>query len=264
MAITYLGKGYYTGLSTDTKPTTGVPTNALFIETDRYGLWIYDGVYWRIERNRLPSVKKTGWWTGLATGSDLMASPTNSAGTTTVFVAADGRGARFDTTTTIGTWAGTRNTTALVLLAWNPIFRARFRINTTNADGNQRFFLGLLTTTTAFANSDDMFNALPAIGIGFRSTDTTYQIVSNDTTGATVFTPITGTPTIGVGIHTFEILGDFANTKWGFSFDGGAFQFLTNDIPTGTAALIPQGGMYNVTGVSRTWDNFWAEIESDK
>lgn len=46
MAITYLGNGQYQGLSSDTKPTTGVTTNSRFLETDTGITSYYDSATW--------------------------------------------------------------------------------------------------------------------------------------------------------------------------------------------------------------------------
>jgi hypothetical protein len=40
--------GRYTGLSSDTKPTTGVVAGATFVETDTGYRWVYDGSAWSL------------------------------------------------------------------------------------------------------------------------------------------------------------------------------------------------------------------------
>ncbi len=37
----------FIGLSTDTKPTVGVPAGSSFFETDTASGWVYDGIAWR-------------------------------------------------------------------------------------------------------------------------------------------------------------------------------------------------------------------------
>ena len=43
-----LGNIMYTGLSTDTKPTTNVPSGVLFFETDTFRVYVYDGTTWQL------------------------------------------------------------------------------------------------------------------------------------------------------------------------------------------------------------------------
>lgn len=52
MAVTYLGDGVYVGLDADTKPTTGVVTNALFFETDTGEISKYNGSSWDLINGR--------------------------------------------------------------------------------------------------------------------------------------------------------------------------------------------------------------------
>jgi len=47
MAIIQLASNRFNGLSTDTKPTAGVPTGTLFTETDTGGFFIFDGTIYR-------------------------------------------------------------------------------------------------------------------------------------------------------------------------------------------------------------------------
>jgi hypothetical protein len=272
MALKYLGNGNWKSLSTDAKPS-GVPTDTRLRYTDTNAEYYFDGTYWRIVRNpgSLPSSgRKTGWWTGLNSGDALLDSggtpSITSAGTpiTAVFDATAGRGARYDTSATAGVYAGCRNTFAVAMRAWNPVFRAKFRVTNPNADASQRFFCGITSVATALANSNDQLNAIHGVGIAIRSTDTVWQIATNDGANATVFTPVTGNPGVDATIRTIEIYGDEANTRFGVIFDGGAAQHFTVDIPTQTAALIPQACNYNVIAASRPFDLFWAEMESDK
>lgn len=37
----------YEGLSTDTKPTVNVEQGAVFLETDTYRRWLWDGLAWK-------------------------------------------------------------------------------------------------------------------------------------------------------------------------------------------------------------------------
>lgn len=48
MTVTYIGNATYRGLAADTKPTSGVATNALFVETDTRTRYLYNGTSWLV------------------------------------------------------------------------------------------------------------------------------------------------------------------------------------------------------------------------
>ena len=84
MAINYRGSGIYTGLSSDTKPTSGVATNALFIETNTGRISKYNGTSWDLLINNNSSVSKTSAYTLTAFDSVILASASGGAFTLTL------------------------------------------------------------------------------------------------------------------------------------------------------------------------------------
>ena len=46
MAVSYLGGGNLTGLSSDTKPVTDIPAGTKFLETDTQLLYVFNGTSW--------------------------------------------------------------------------------------------------------------------------------------------------------------------------------------------------------------------------
>ena len=175
-----------------------------------------------------------------------------------------GRGVRYTTGTTIGSWVGARGSTQYATRQFNPVFRCKFRLNQTNSGNVFRFFAGFATNTAVLADSNDPLNALNGIGVFIASTDTTFTIAHNDSVGATSTTAITGTPAIDTNAHTVEITADDGGTRFAFSWDGGANQYITSNIPAQTGPLNYHVYMYNVTTTSTNFDLFWAELESDK
>ena len=266
MTVTYLGNSQWMGLSTDTKPT-GIATGSSFRETDLNHTKFYDGTFWRVARFGLPGSRKIGWLTGLNTGDGLLASPSvtpTGSGTVAGQTDSTGRGVRYTTGTTIGSWVGARGSTQYATRQFNPVFRCKFRLNQTNSGNVFRFFAGFATNTAVLADSNDPLNALNGIGVFIASTDTTFTIAHNDSVGATSTTAITGTPAIDTNAHTVEITADDGGTRFAFSWDGGANQYITSNIPAQTGPLNYHVYMYNVTTTSTNFDLFWAELESDK
>ena len=267
MAVTYLGNSQWMGLSTDTKPT-GIATGSSFRETDLNITKFYDGTIWRIARFSLPSAKKTGWWPplgGTSHGTGLLAS-SPGAGTITSVTDTTGRGVQFATGTVTGTYAGARGPTQFVSRQFNPVFRIRFRLDQDNTGNVLRFFAGFATNSAVLPDSNDPLSGISGVGIQINSTDTTWKIGHNDGGGAglAVQTNVTGSPALDTNIHVLEITADEANSRFLVSWDGGANQAISSDIPASTSLLNVHASMYNVTTTSVSWDMYWAEVEVDK
>jgi hypothetical protein len=265
MAVTYLGNSQWSGLSTDTKPT-GIATGSSFRETDLNHTKFYDGTFWRVSRFGLPSSRKIGFWTGLGTtGDGILTSPVTAGTLSGVVDSTAGRGAQYATGTSAGTWAGIRGSTQSIIRAYNPIFRLKFRLDQTNSGNVMRYFAGFATNTAVIPNTDDPLSGIFGVGLQINSTDTTFKIGHNDGGGAGLAaqTNITGTPAIDTSVHTIEIAADNANTRFGVSWDGGAYQFISSDIPFSTSALNVHAAIYNVTTTDVSHDIFYGELESD-
>jgi hypothetical protein len=266
MTVTYLGNSQWMGLSTDTKPT-GVATGSSFRETDLNHIKFYDGTFWRVPRFGLPSSRKIGWWSalgGTTHGEGLLISSIGAGTQSGVTDATVGRGVQYATGTSAGTWAGSRGPTQTSIRQYNPIFRLKFRLDQDNTGNVLRFFAGLATNTAVLPNTDDPLNAINGFGVLINSTDTTFTIGHNDNSGATVQTAITGTPALDTSVHTIEIIADDGGTRFGLSWDGGAYQYITSNIPTQTGPLNIHAAIYNVTTTSTSWDMFYGELEQDK
>ena len=64
MAVTYIGNGIYLGLAGDTKPTTGVATNAIFVTTNKPAIHYYNGSAWQTD---VPSLTTAQTFTAVQT-----------------------------------------------------------------------------------------------------------------------------------------------------------------------------------------------------
>jgi hypothetical protein len=96
--------------------------------------------------------------------------------------------------------------------------KAKFKLNSTTA---MRLWVGLQQTSTTFSGGDDPLNNTNGVLIGLRSTDTIYQVgTNNGTNQATQFTAVTGDPTKDTTtVRTVEIRAKSDDSGWEYSFD---------------------------------------------
>lgn len=143
MTVIYRGSGIYTGLDADTKPTSGVPTNSLFIKTDTGEISKYNGSSWdiiigasktetltnktltapSINGSKLATSTKTTTYTATVTDHILLGDATSAAFTITLPAASGNTGLVFifkkiDSTTNIVTIDGASSETIDGLLTW--------------------------------------------------------------------------------------------------------------------------------------------------
>ncbi len=239
LALNYVGTKYLTCLSTDTKPTT-LESNFIAYETDSNTKWIWDGSNWKVQDIALGAFKKYGVFPfhSTGTGDGILNSLSFSTGLAVLLDNTLNRKYETATTsTTNGNNAGFVGTASFASRDMNPRMYIEFKLGATS--GGQRLFLGFQSNTTNAGGSDDPLNALEGFYFGFISTDTVYQIMSNDSSGATVFTAVTAVTTIDTTMHKLWLWGDATNNKFGISIDNNAWQYVTSNIPAATTALVP-------------------------
>lgn len=259
MALTYLASNRLQCLSTDTKPTT-VPTNYIAYETDTNINYIFNGTVWKFLDPCLQDYKRyAGHSFGQSQGDGVLGGLSTALLTTTVDTTLFRKRQRSATGATSGTIAGYRqNTATWVARSLNPKMYVEFRCNAT---ANFRLYLGFQSNITQ-ATGDDPLNALSGFYFGNRSTDTAWQLMSNDGTGATAFTAVTGTvTTFDTNLHKLWIVADNANTRFGVSIDGQAYQYVSSDIPAATTAMAGHMEIQNSTNADQTFDLFnWVVV----
>lgn len=238
MALSYVGASYLTCLSTDTKPTT-LPSNFTAYETDSNTKWIWDGSNWKVQDIVLNGFKKYGAYPmhTSGTGDGVLNSTALNVSTTSLDTTLNRKYQSAGTSTVNGNNAGWAGTVTFSSRDMNPKLYCEFKLGATS--GGQRLFIGFQSNITAAGGSDDPLNALEGFYFGFISTDTVYQIMSNDTSGATVFTAVTAVTTIDTTMHKLWVIGDGANNRFGISIDGNAYQYISSNIPAATTALVP-------------------------
>jgi hypothetical protein len=264
MAVTYLTDGQYIGLSTDTKPVAA-PAGYYFKETDTGDTHISDGTYWWLTNYPGPlSRKRVGYipmGASVTGGVGMFVNFTSSTGAPT-FDQSDVTNGRFmlcQTGATSGNKAGSRMVSAaLTTKDWNPRMRFTFLV-TNNTD--HRFWIGFTNQTTELTGEDPL-SGLAGVMFGAVAADTNWKILHNDATGATV-SDDTGIAR-GTSIHTVNLVSDHANSRWSWSYDGGAYTHITTEIPlTGVNCTVH---MMNetATAAAKVMRIYNLSVQSDK
>jgi len=267
MAVKYIGNGILLCLSTDTKPTT-YPVGSLAIETDTGKTYKF-GTTWSIGGISLPSTgRKIGRIQSTASSifSDGMLSSMTSVGTISGGIDVAGGNSQYLSATsaaaTDGLNAGIFTTSARTALGLNPRFTIRIKNN--NAATLNRFFVGFSSALVAPVAGDDFLASLFGCGIGCASGDTNFTIIHNNNT-TTVFTPF-ATPlaasTTNVH-HTYEIIGDNANSRFGASYDGGPYTYVSSAIPVTGTGLAIWIIVQTHEAATHAYVLKWAELEHD-
>ena len=67
---------------------------------------------------------------------------------------------------------------------------------------------------------DDAFNALSAFGLGWKAGDANWQVITNDSSGATAYAS-TGTAIAASTIYTLELRAEDTTPRFGYSINNG-------------------------------------------
>jgi hypothetical protein len=165
-------------------------------------------------------------------------------------------------------WWGTAN----VMRKFNPTFTVRFRLNQAQASSQGILYIGFINVTAQPAAGTSMLNTLldTKIGVlfGFRSSDTTFMIMSNNAQTLATYTAA-GTPNSSATdtiVHTLSIsLNDsIPNINW--SFDGVAMTSITdttNNVPPTGTALTPIIMIEAQTATSLSIYEHWSQLSED-
>ena len=255
MALVYDGVQHLRCLSTDTKPTT-LPTNHIAFETDTGIEWLWNGTSWRMRSPYLLEQKRFGWHSlQNVQGDGTWGNVTNAGLTTQIDNTLKRKFMRMSTGSTSGVTVGWRPASVSHTdRASNTHLFVEFRLNQTT---NQRIYIGYRASTTQLSG-DDPLNASAGFMLGAISTDTVWQIISNDTTGATVFTAVTAVTTIDTTMHKVWVISDAINSKFGISIDGNTFQYITTSgsIPAATTVITPHIEIQNSANEDKQMDVF--------
>lgn len=272
MTAVNAGNGLWMGLSTDTKPA--VAAGSRFFETDTGDELISDGTYWWLMGYPSPfSTRRIGI---LSTGPSLangqigmcsgLAAATGAGGTNNTIQFSDNTNGRYFlgiSGTTVGNRGGARQGSIVTTWGMNPKIRFKFKLVTNT---NQNFWLGFIGGGPTEPSGVGVLSAgSPGIMFGVNSgLATDWAIMSNGTSGSAVVTD-TGIP-FDTNIHTVNLVGDSANTRFAWNLDGGAYSFVTTtaSLPTTTNGLGFVAEIETEETVAKSFQLYQMSIQTEK
>jgi hypothetical protein len=142
--------------------------------------------------------------------------------------------------------------------------QVRFKLVTTTL---MRLYLGFIGGSPNEPTGDDPLagTGVPGVMVGFRSGDTTFQIMNNDTAGATIVTD-TSVP-VDTAVHTVSVVADetAASNKFAVRVDSGSYTTISANIPTATNLLAPLWICEtNEAGVAKNFQLYGCFMQTDK
>lgn len=269
MTVVYKGDGVYTGLSSDTKPSAAFTGNT-FEETDTRDVLVFDGTYWWIKTLGPFSIRKIGYFSSgsnISAGVGLFSNPQGATGAGTQVQAIDSTNGRYQqmaTGATIGNKGGYRiNAVFLFQRSWNPRMRFRFRLESVS---NVRYYFGFfggaglteLSGDSPLDNRDGFtFGIIPS------TSTANYSIASNNAAATTTVTD-TGIANDTTSLHTIALVADNTNSRFSYSYDGGAYTHVTTNIPAATTQLSWAFSAETSDAVGKVFRLYNGFMQSDK
>jgi hypothetical protein len=205
------------------------------------------------------SKRVTGGFAGTNTSNDwALGQGTTTSGTTSDGLDNDGCYRQLNTGTTSGTLAGKRKTQFWARRNFNSLLEIIFTLTATT---NARFYAGFKDSTTAITNDNNPLNNDSGVLIGFRDTDTNWQLIRNDGSATETFTDLgiakdTTTRTIRISLSATNIIVQFT----GLTPD----QTLTTVIPAAATDMTYHVALYNTAPEDKGVKLRHVWIESDK
>lgn len=167
-----------------------------------------------------------------------------------------------------GWWSGN----VCVARKYNPTFTVRFRSAQT-ISANSILYIGLVNQATQPTAGTSLLNTYlnSKIGVlfGWRSTDTTPMIISNNNQTTAVYTSVPGIWNAGAtdtNTHTLSISLNDAIPNINWSFDGvlqTPITDTTNSVPPSTTVLAPMFMMEAQTATNQQIFEHWSELSQD-
>lgn len=170
----------------------------------------------------------------------------------------DGKFIRYTTAATTGSVAGIRLPYPISKQAWRPTMRVRFRIENTDC----RVFLGWKGNSGTDPNGDDVLNGEVGLYFGKQASSSSWQVLRNDGTGATVASNVTGNPAPNTSWHVVDFWAD--GTGWGLRLDGGADIHFTTEIPSTSHYMAVLFAIQATSNAARYLDLHYVELSQDK
>jgi hypothetical protein len=272
MTVVNFGNGLWYGLSTDTKPS--VSAGSRFFESDTGDTLLSDGTYWWLSGFPSPfSPRRIGILSpgpSMANGAiglcSALSPATGAGGTNNSISFTDTTNGRYYlgiTGTTVANRGGARQGSIVTTWAMNPKVRFKFKLVTNT---NQNFWLGFIGGVPTEPSGVGVLSAgSPGIMFGVNSgLATNWAIMNNGTSGSAVVTD-TGIA-YDTNIHTVNLVGDSANTRFAWNIDGGAYSFVTTtaSLPTTTNGLGLVAEIEAEETVAKSFQLYEMSIQTEK
>jgi hypothetical protein len=200
----------------------------------------------------------TGMWNASISSNVVLTGIFSSVQTSSVGVRA-----RYVTGTTINALMGWRVNVLHTERDLNPQLDFKFSLPT--AVSTLRVFFGFTSTVAAPASNTEPLNALSGVMFGYDSgVDGNWHIYQNDGTGGSDSTTVAAIAAADTASHTYSIKADNANTKFQYSYDGGAYTDINTTIPAASTTLTVSWWIECLAGsASRTLDLWYVQMKQD-
>jgi hypothetical protein len=259
MTLSYMFPNIY-GTTNDRRGTTwNIPAGWIFNETDLpFQRFRWSGTAWiQINGRGYNTNRKHGGFNGAGYEGILANVTITENGNVANVNSTIGRYRTYTTGTTNLDSAGLR-VNSITYRKFNPYLKFKARPNTSTVQDGWFGF----TSSTTDPTGDTEATAKSFFAVGFRTTDTNYQIIRND--GSTPATYVDTGVVVNTTLRTWELVGDETGTRWGWAVDGGAFTYYTTIIPAITTLLTLIMHMeLSSGGVARSFDISAFDIEFD-
>jgi hypothetical protein len=269
MAVVHYGDQHYFGLSSDTKPASGIAGGARFTETDTRTEFLFDGTAWMpVAGNINPGIKKSGGWLGIGTTTGsfgliegrFTVVPTGGANPS-VTMDADGTYATIVTPgTTAGGMHGFRSTTNITRRDYDPYYEAKIK---PISIADCRISVGLVGGTADPVAGGEPLANLSGVIMHLNVGAINWKIRHNSGT-ATSTTIDTGIPAVANTPVTIRIKANNTLTRFHYSINNSTWADITTAIPAATTSLNMYQWIEMTTTAPKTMNVYYTYIESDK
>jgi hypothetical protein len=192
-----------------------------------------------------------------STGVAILAAVSNDGTPTNQVNYTEGQFVRYTSAATLNAAAGWRYTAVITYRGWNGYFASKFRM----ADiANCACYIGWYSSG-AVLTGDTPLSAGSGVLVGFRPTDTNFQVMRNAGAVGTVFAD-TGIAK-NTSIHTMSIQSNDGNSSFIVTLDTFQAEYTTT-VPAQQTGLTPHFQLETRETVAKTIDRFWSEVKSGK
>lgn len=157
------------------------------------------------------------------------------------------------------TVAGAWSPTLLTSRQWNPDFQIKCAASSTNLNSLWvGFTSNLVPPTTTTINP--LITTDSGVFVGYRSTDTNFQVVNCPGSGNPVLTQYTPTTPTSTAFNTFRVKADNINNRFQVFINGQAAMNVATGAPAAGTMMTPMAIISNSTTASITFGFPWMQI----